>query len=167
MRDGERFSSLQYGDEAFAPLKRFAKRSARKFEAANLARTYVVVDVGADRLAAYITLTCSEVVSELRLLHGEVSFPYKNYPAVKVARLLVDADYRGRDLRLGTKLLDLTVGIARSEICPAVGCRFVVVDAKKESVRFYERYGFTLIDTEENRSRDAPVLFLDLHKAAA
>jgi hypothetical protein len=51
-------------------------------------------------------------------------------------------------------------------LCPAVGCRFVIVDSKKSSVGFYEKQGFTLIDTKENRGRSEPVMFIDLHKAA-
>ncbi|WP_339933046.1 GNAT family N-acetyltransferase [uncultured Brevundimonas sp.] len=167
MRDGERFGALKHGEEEFLALKIFAKQKAAKFEAANLARTYVFEDKTVGKVAAYVTLTCSEVVSENRLLEAEVAFPYKNYPAVKIARLLVGSDYRGTGYRLGTALVDFTVGIARSEICPAVGCRFVVVDAKKASVSFYEACGFTLIDTDENKARDTPVLFMDLHKAAA
>jgi len=40
----------------------------------------------------------------------------------------------------------------------------MVVDAKKKSVPFYEKRGFTLLDTEANKKLDAPVMFIDLTK---
>lgn len=64
-------------------------------------------------------------------------------------------------------MVDFAVGTAKDVICPAVGCRFVVVDAKKQSIGFYEKCGFTLLDTDDNRSRQSPVMFLDLHKVTA
>lgn len=160
---------MKSGHEAFAPLKKFARKDALKYENANLARTYVVRDEGQKRIAAFITLVCSEVASKVTLLNGENEppFPYQHYPAVKIARLMVDERYRGENSRgFGTMLVDFTLGIARTEICPAIGCRFVVVDSKKESVKFYEKCGFTAVDTDTNRDRDEPVMFIDLHKAA-
>lgn len=162
------FGSLKSGAEAFAPLKQFAKKQALKYERANLARTYVIRDEGQKRVAAFITLVCSEVASKVALLNGdEPPFPYEHYPAVKIARLMVDERYRGENTRgFGRTLVDFTLGIARTEICPAIGCRFVVVDSKKDSVKFYEKCGFTVVDTDTNRQRPEPVMFMDLHKAA-
>lgn len=166
----DNFKSLKSGSEAFAPLKQFAKTRAHKYEQANLARTYIIRDEENMRVAAYVTLVCSEVVSKDALLNGESDpiFPYEHYPAVKIARLLVDERYRGENRRgLGTILVDFALGIARTEICPAIGCRFVVVDSKKEAVKFYERCGFTVVDTPTNRNRAEPIMFIDLHKAAS
>lgn len=161
------FGKLKSGDEAFAPLKVFAKTRALKYEGANLARTYVIYDAVESRVAAYITLVCSEVASKMTLGEQEPEFPYPHYPAVKIARLLVDSRYRDENSRgFGTTLVEFAIGIARSEICPAIGCRFVVVDAKKKSVKFYEKRGFTMLDTETNRASAEPVMFLDLHKAS-
>lgn len=160
---------MKSGDDRFAPLKQFARQKAKAYEAANLARTYVLIDVGSSRIAAFITLVCSEVVSKEQLVNGDgVVFPHDHYPAVKIARLLVDERYRGDNGRgFGRYLVDFALGIARNEICPAVGCRFVVVDSKRESEKFYERCGFTLVDTAANRKLPEPVMYIDLHKAAA
>ena len=160
---------MKSGDASFAPLAEFAKKHAKKYEQANLARTYVVHDLKTSAVLAFVTLVCSEVMSDERLVQEEgVEFPYKHYPAVKIARLLVDKRHRGDKRRgFGRNLVELALGIARSEICPAVGCRFVVVDSKNQSVKFYEKCGFTIVDTQENRARDEPVMFIDLHKAAA
>lgn len=167
LQPGDSFTSLRSGGEAFAPLKSFARQKARKYETQNLARTYVLCDVEADRIAAYITLVCSEVKSREPLLAGQdVDYTYEHYPAVKIARLLVDERYRGENHRgLGKSLVEFAIGIARNEICPAIGCRFVTVDSKQQAVAFYEKRGFTVLDTAANRTSETPVLFLDLHKA--
>ena len=166
---GDTFSGMKSGDAAFAALSSFAKSKAHKYEAANLARTYVIYDGALTRIAAYVTLVCSEVVSSKPILQADdPEFPFGHFPAVKIARLLVDKRYREKNSRgFGRTLVDFSLGIARSEICPAVGCRFVVVDAKQASVKFYEKCGFTLVDTAANRARTEPVMYIDLHKAAA
>lgn len=91
-------------------------------------------------------------------------YSYSSFPAVKIARLLVDSRYRGAPYGLGRLLVSLALGITKDEVCPAVGCRFVMVDAKKESVKFYEKCGFRALNTDENKERDIPVMFIDLLK---
>jgi GNAT superfamily N-acetyltransferase len=157
-------SSIQTGGEAFKGLKTFLKKYAVGYHRQNLAKTYLATEVGdKPKVVGYITVVCGEIVVEdgMTLVDG-VDFPYRSYPAVKIARLLVDSRYRRNGL--GRKLIDLVLGLIVDKVCPHVGCRFVVVDAKRESVKFYERYGFTLLDTKANRHRDQPIMFMDLHK---
>lgn len=168
LRQDDAIGSIKSGDTRFSALSQFARQKAKKYELHNLARTYVVIDVAVSRVAAYVTLVCSEVASKESLVDEDsVNFPYLHYPAIKIARLLVDKRYRGvASHGLGSLLVDFSLGIARSEVCPAVGCRFVVVDSKQESIEFYQKRGFTLVDTQDNKARPEPVMFIDLHKAA-
>ncbi len=92
-------------------------------------------------------------------------FPYESYPAVKIVRLLIDSKYRGTPAKLGEKLVNFAQGIAKEIICPSVGCRFVVVNSKTASLGFYRKCGFTLLETEANRARSEPVMYLDLYKS--
>lgn len=170
LQPDDSLGAVKGGDPKFAALSQFARKHARKYESENLARTYVIHEVPDGKIVAFITLVCSEVASEDPLVEAEgLAFPYKHYPAVKIARLLVDKRHRGEKngKGFGRKLVDLALGIARTDICPAIGCRFVVVDSKKDAVGFYLRCGFKLVNTEDNRNRDEPVMFIDLHKAAA
>ncbi len=48
---------------------------------------------------------------------------------------------------------------------PEVGRRFLIVDSKRTAVPFYESSGFTVIDSDSNKARDNPIMFLDLQKA--
>jgi GNAT superfamily N-acetyltransferase len=165
---GDRLTGLKLGDEAYAPLKIFLQRHAHEYERQSLARTYAAFNPGPGRVLAYITLVCGEVVTgdgDGPLVQDEsLKYLYNQYPAVKIARLAVDSRYR--KLALGRALVQLALGVAADSICPAVGCRFVMVDSKKPAVPFYEKCGFTLLDTEANRSRAEPVMFVDLRKTS-
>ena len=161
---GDKLSGLSLGHEDFAPLKAFLAKQAHKYEAQSLARTYAAFN--GPKVVGYITLTCGEVVSGdngLQLV-DDVEYPYHHYPALKIARLAVDRRMRGQDL--GRFFVQLAIGQAKNIICPAVGCRFVTVDAKRQSVDFYRKCGFTMLDTDENRERSAPVMWIDLNKVA-
>ncbi len=156
---------MSLGDAAFTPLKTFLQKHALEFERQSLARTYAAFQVEPRKILGYITLVCGEVVTDdgdACLIEG-VDYRYKHYPAVKIARLAIDQSVQG--VGLGKHLVDLALGIAKREVCPAVGCRFVMVDSKKNAVKFYEACGFTLLDTPTNKQRNEPVMFVDLSKA--
>lgn len=164
IRAGDRLTGLSLGDAAFQPLKTFLQKHAKAYHERNLARTYAAFSDG--QVAGYMTLVCGEIVlegDESLLDEPDVQYRYKSYPAVKIARLAVDKDHRGADL--GTLLVQIALGTAKDVICPAVGCRFVAVDSKKQAVEFYLKQGFTLLNTPGNRARSEPVMFIDLHKA--
>lgn len=164
---GDRLTGLSLGSE-FTALKTFLQRHARSFHEQSLARTYAAFDVGGPRrIVGYLTLVCGEVLLDDRdgVIGGDVDYRYDHFPTVKIARLAVDQRFRGTGL--GAGLVRLALGIAKGVVCPAVGCRFVIVDAKPQSVAFYEKMGFTLINTPANRALHEPVMFLDLHKRPA
>ncbi|HVQ08432.1 MAG TPA: GNAT family N-acetyltransferase [Allosphingosinicella sp.] len=164
IRPGDRLRGLSLGDPAFTPLKIFLQKHALDYERQSLARTYGAFRVNPRKVAGYVTLVCGEVITDDgdQCLVAGLKYRYKQYPAVKIARLAVDQTVQG--LGLGKALVDLALGIAKREISPSVGCRFVVVDSKRNAVPFYERCGFTLLDTTANRERDEPVMFVDLNK---
>lgn len=83
-------SGLSLGDEAFVPLKTFLARYAKAYHRKKAARTYVIVaEAAPKKVVGYVTLVCSQIhvdsVPEDAGEHG-----YKDYPAVKIARLAVD-----------------------------------------------------------------------------
>lgn len=173
LQSNDRLNSFKTGDPAFAPLKSFLRNQALDFHVGYIAKTYVAIklkqivegqfaeddDLG---VLAYLALTCSEI--DIRNGYTVEDCPYANryesLPAVKIARLAVDERYRGQSI--GEELVALAVAIAVDVIAPVIGCRFVVTDAKSQAVRFYERTGFTLLDTDANRASETPVMFVDL-----
>jgi ribosomal protein S18 acetylase RimI-like enzyme len=116
------------------------------------------------KILAYITLVCGEVDvkdGDERPL-DEPDYQYLQYPAIKIARLAVGTDYRNSGL--GRNLVQLAMGIAKDVICPAVGCRFVMIDSKRDAVEFYKKCGFEILNTANNLALEMPVMFVDLHK---
>lgn len=64
----------------------------------------------------------------------------------------------------GALLVKTTIAIAKDYIMPNVGCHFVIVDSKRNAVNFYEKIGFTLLESKENQNNHNPLMFLDLNK---
>jgi len=161
-------AKLSLGNEAYTPLKIFLKKSARDFNQYEIAKTYVLVDQDqaiSPRVWGYITLMNSEIVLNegRRPQESAATSRYEAFPAVKIARLAVDQALQGKGL--GTKLLDWCVNHVRLAIMPHVGCRFIVVDAKRDSVAFYKRSGFVLLDMESSCLDDHPLMFFDLYNS--
>lgn len=167
IQSGDRLTGLSLGDAKFSVLKTFVQRHAKTYEDQSLARTYAAFNIAENnRIAGYVTIVCGEVVladGDGPLVADEgLKYLYNQYPAVKIARLAVDRRVRG--LGIGEALVNLCLGITQEYIAPNVGCRFVMVDSKRDAVNFYDRMGFTMLDTSANRERDEPVMFIDLSK---
>ncbi len=160
-------NNFKTGNQAFLPLKNFLKKQAKDFQESMVAQTYVCIEIDeqgeeSGRVIAYITLTCSEIDlrESYKLDDCAYANKYDSLQAVKIARLAVDNRFQKHGL--GAILVDLTIAIAMDEIAPMIGCRFVVTDAKQEAVEFYQKQGFTLLDTADNQKASEPVMFMDL-----
>jgi ribosomal protein S18 acetylase RimI-like enzyme len=162
---GDSFTGLSLGNPNFVPLKTFLRKHARNYHDQQLAKTYGAFNPASpQKLVAYITLVCGQIETENKQKFGPgIQYDYDHCPAVKIARLAVD--HRLKRGGVGQALVDFSLGVIRAQICPWVGCRFVIVDSKTDAVDFYQRKcGFTLLDTEANKTADWPILFLDLYK---
>lgn len=168
IREDDTLTGLHLGDPDFAPLKTFLQRDAKKFHKFDLAKTYgLFLERDSQwRIIAYITLVCAEISVEDagNVEQDGLSFRHADCPAVKIGRLAVHKDYQRNGYGLGTKLVQFALGLVKRQICPNVGCRFMVVDSKQKSVSFYKKCGFTMLDTDANRKRSEPVMWVDLTK---
>lgn len=77
---GDGCNALSLGNPAFAPLKSFLRKEAKKLHEEHLARTFVLVPEGESRVMAYISTLCTHVAGEQfdeqAVLEG---FRYKDY----------------------------------------------------------------------------------------
>ncbi|MFJ7793290.1 GNAT family N-acetyltransferase [Pseudomonas sp. NPDC096950] len=159
-------------DASLRPLKSFIQNNALDFQTSNVAVTYAAIVPPAEndpqarkRIIGYVTLTCSEIDLDgaYPLEDCEAANRYQSISALKVARLATHAAYVGH--QIGKTLMEFAIALAVHQVAQFVGCRFLVTDSKANSVGFYQnKLGFTLLDTEENRNREHPVMFLDLNK---
>lgn len=157
-------TKLSLGDANYTPLKIFLKKTAWDFHQFEIAKTYVLLNsnISPSRIQGYITLMNSEIILNEGQQPIGISDKYEVFPAVKIARLAIDKIYQGQGF--GGMLLDWCINHVKRAIMPNVGCRFLVVDAKKDSIPFYQKNGFTLLDTESNLSDPYPLMFFDLYK---
>jgi len=163
LHQGDGCNALSLGDPALTPLKTFLRKEAKKLHDENLARTFVLVPSGETKVLAYITTLCTHVAVEQFDQQAVVDgFRYQDYPAIKLARLAVDASLQGKGI--GSQLVDFVIGLVVENIMPNTGCRFLVVDAKPTSVSFYERKGFTKIGQLGGEDQGLTAMFVDLRK---
>ena len=156
-------NALRLGDAVFAPLKSFLRHEAKKLHQENLAKTFVLGEEGDSRIWAYVTTLCTQVsVQQFDDNAAVDGFRYKDYPAIKLARLAVDKELQGQGA--GSQLIDFVIGLAVDHVMPNTGCRFLIVDAKAQSVSYYEKKGFSKIGTAIDGEQVQTTMFIDLHR---
>ena len=82
----------------------------------------------------------------------------KNIPSLKIGRLGIDKTYKGKGL--GSILLEGIINEA-IELNKRQACRLITVDAYRQALPFYERFGFQYI-TNKDEQEDVRQMFLDL-----
>lgn len=126
----------------------------------HIGTTYVAAE--GPRILGYLTVAAAEVEIAGLPASRRKGLPAYPLPALRIARLAVDAQAQGRGI--GAELLKEALLLAR-RTAETVGCIGVVVDAKEDAVSFYERYGFEAVATVSGALGDRPqptAMFLPL-----
>lgn len=117
--------------------------------------TYVAVQeqagAEADAILGFVTVAPATLDADA-LPNGKPMPPYP-IPVLRLARLATDHAVRG--LGIGRALLRFAFELAERQR-DEVGCAGILVDAKPESVEFYETYGFIRLDTLAGEILSAP-----------
>lgn len=153
-----RLNEFSCGDD---DLDDFLRNDAWRLQKQHVARTYLARDHQTGAVLGYTTLLNDAVrlLTRERKKLGLASDDHPIVPAIKIARLAVSVDARGRSI--GLTLVRAAYSAAqRADI--ASGCRLLTVDAYPESVAFYERLGFEANRSTEYRDRENPSLRLDV-----
>lgn len=82
---------------------------------------------------------------------------YTSYPAVKIGRLAVSENFKGNGY--GREILNFTKGLFVDE--NRTGCKFITVDAYRESLKFYEKNGFKYLSSRDKKS-DTRLMYYNL-----
>jgi hypothetical protein len=82
----------------------------------------------------------------------------ETYPCIRLARLAVDKNYTERGI--GPYMLLWVMG-KFEKISKEIGCRYLTVDSKRESMWFYEKYDFVLVEKTKNKLH--PTFYLDMY----
>lgn len=111
-------------------------------------------------IVGFCTLT-NDSISTKTMQPSDVGtgYRYTHYPSLKIARLATHMDYERQDI--GTAMLEYATAVALKLSDEISGCRIITVDSKKESVGFYQKFGFQLANMG-NRGRDTTPLYKDI-----
>jgi GNAT superfamily N-acetyltransferase len=154
----ERSDELEGFDCGDQPLNNYLKRHAwNNQEKSSIGVTYVAVeDQTARAVLGYFTLAMASVPRDAFPKQHVRGLPAYDLPLLLLARLAVDRRLAGRGL--GRALISEVFRVAL-HLADEVGCRFVVTDAYRDRVGWYERYGFAAIDSGAGGTQR---LFLDV-----
>lgn len=128
-----------------APLDEFFAKYALPNDRRGFGKTFVLrAPSGAPAILGYYTLSMADIEVDVLPARVRRGLPRYPVPAARIARLATDERVRGRGH--GGELL---ADAFRRIDCAArtISCLGVLVDAKdEESISFYERYGFVVLD---------------------
>ena len=130
----------------------FLVEDALKNQDLALSATYLWFTKDTDILIAYITLLCDSLrIRETGLEKDFVAKGvfYKARPALKVGRLCVTDNFTHRGI--GTQLMYFAMEAVLT-LSQYAGCRFIVVDAKKDVLPFYTNMEFQTLKDEEKET---------------
>ena len=112
-------------------------------------------------LAGYVTILNDRINLEgdLKEFFRNKGIHYHSLPALKIGRLCVDNRFLRKGL--GTMMIDFSIRIAFHISEKYSGCRFLVLDAKRNTIHdpihFYKKLGFK--ELKERRKGATPMYF--------
>ncbi len=125
--------------------------------------TYLLFLEATGELVGYITLLNDRINLEgnLKDVFHRKGILYHSLPALKIGRLCVNDKFLRRGI--GTQMLAFAVKIANHIFSEYAGCRFIVLDAKRnpqnDSIHFYKKIGFEML---KERKKGTTPMYLDL-----
>ncbi len=168
MEPDEMVLSFDCGD---ADLNDFILNAAPDYRKALLAVTYVLAHrESPDKVVGFcslandrVSLSDFESTREFNRFRKRQGFPQvkrlKSYPAVKVCRLGVDGSMKSQGA--GTMLLNFVK--TYFTVDNKTGCRFITVDAYMDAIPFYEKNGFSTLNSDDEDSKYTRTMYFDLN----
>jgi len=124
--------------------------------------TYVAVE--SSRILGFATISAGHIEIEDLPISARRKLPRYPLPILRLARLAVDESAQGRGV--GAQLLRFVLKLA-VHMSRDFGCIGVVVDAKRDALSFYSKYGFIAAEAVEGQSDARPqpmMMFLALRE---
>jgi predicted N-acetyltransferase YhbS len=133
----------------------FIHNEAKDFQDERLGMSYVFSYDGTP--IGFVTLSMADLKRDRMELEDRLQIGVENYPALQIGQLAVCREHERQDI--GTFLCYFCLGKAY-RFSEEVGCRFLVLNAKRDVISFYRRFGFKLLPKQEKR--DQPLMFLNI-----
>lgn len=167
------FSSLNNNDVLYnfdcedGEINEFLIEDSKKFQIEKITNTYLFKEN--DSIAAFFSIS-NDCLNDLgyensiwNKLHRKIKLPnekrIRQYPAVKIARLGIDRNYKGNGL--SHQLLDFIKGWTFTEHKPA--CRLLILDAYNQSIQLstYQKNDFIFL-LESDIEKKHRFMYFDL-----
>ncbi len=142
-------------------LRAFLVEDSIKNQQLFISTTYLWFYNPTSELVAYISLLNDSLrirETELEKIFVEKGVLYKSLPALKIGRLCVDKRFTGRGI--GTFMTKFAL-MKAAKISEDAGCRFLVLDSKRESIDFYKKIGFDIL---KDIGKETVPMYYDLMK---
>lgn len=162
----EAVSEIDGFDCGNADINGFLAEDAKNYQEELMAVTYLAIENEGKELIAYFCLL-NDKLAHLpgddrrgwNRLNRKVNNQkrMKSYPAVKIGRLGTSIKFARQGI--ARELIDLVK--FRFAVNNRTGCRFLTVDAHRESIGLYERCGFTFF-TDADTDDETRLMYFDL-----
>lgn len=142
IRPLQKNDNLSYFDCGIVELNQFLRQYAKQNQFKHyIGTTYVAV--AEDIIIGYLSVSAGSVRIEDFSNEHSKKLPKYPLPILRLTRLGVDIKYQ--NIGIGKQLLKFALQLTLKQK-EKFGCFALVVDAKENSVGFYEAYGFEEID---------------------
>jgi hypothetical protein len=130
-------------------LNDFIKHDALPEQEHMLSRTYLFFYEG--NVIGFVSLSADSVAaprirSEDQARKKDGKPTYSNLPCILIGRLAVVEKMERQDL--GTNILSWAVMLITNVVCRSVGCRYITVDPKEESLILYKKSKWGFVQME-------------------
>lgn len=140
-----------------ADIDQFIHDEALIYQEKCLGITYVFKHK--DRIIGFATLCMGHINKHKMPTNQRLPKRIPSYPALLIGQLAVCEDQQNN--KIGTFICDYCLDKA-NKLSQILGCRFLLVDAVPEAVKFYSDYGFILAPKQEKEPQK--LMFLDITK---
>ncbi len=124
-------------------LNDFIKNDALHEQECMLSRTYLFFHESS--VVGFVSLSADSVLAprlkreDMVRKKDSIKPMYSSLPCILIGRVAVVRKYER--LGIGTNILNWAIGLITNVVCKSVGCRYITVDPKTESLDFYQKSG--------------------------
>jgi len=133
----------------------FIHKEAWTFQNERLGVSYVFSHNG--KVVGFLTLSMADLRKEKMENEDRLQIGKENYPALQISQLATCKEHMEKGI--GTYICDFCLSKAL-EFSKRIGCRLLVLNAVRDSIGFYEKYGFKMLPKQEERRE--PIMFMNI-----
>ncbi len=142
-------------------LNEFLKTDALEDQEDMVTKTYLCY--WGEKIVGFFSILADTI--EVKAIDDEDSvkgYLYPKYPGIKIARLAVERVFERRDV--GTFLVLAAIGVAMA-VSDRIGCRYLTVDSKTDSIDFYKKVHFKIV--EKYKKTETQKMYIDMYPIVA